>query len=662
MYNVPEIKREKAGRGRLIRKKLPGSVRQYGLPLLVLVLLTGFLLYCRGRVQTEFPVLRPVDGVVDTRDVDFTEGVYHIVNSWDYWPGRILTPEELSAPDAPPKDDDAPLNAEKGTWRVVLLAEPETYLTLCSFSIDYSTRVFVDGREVRNIGFVSDDPAEAVPMVRYMTLPLYSGADGRIEIVYQYANYVHNDGGFIQNTLISTPENIDEYQRALTLWSLMLSSGLLFFALYFLLGAAFQKSWAYAALSLCCAVIAFRNQFFYGEHLLGAGYSFLLEYRSVVLDVSLIPASALYLAAAFFPQVMGKHRRAIVLSFAALFAVLTACHFLVGTKQLVLLCHICYYVCVPCLLWLIVRFVRYYRTERITGSDALTLVAIALFTVILIYEGANTGSNSTINHFGVTPLAMVVCILILDVVISSRIQREALLLREARQRNELLGQVNDMNRDFLRTVAHELKTPLTVISGYAQLMARQLERGKLSGTAPERLETIRQEADRLADIVTRLMDYTYGQDREAELTAVDVEALFESAGAVLRPICAKRDNTLTFENACSGRIHGNFELLLQVLINLVVNASRHTENGLISVKAEDSEETAVFRVRDNGEGIAPEIAPHIFEKGYTTTDGRGLGLVICSETVALHGGTLELEATGPEGSCFRFTIPKERET
>ena len=69
-----------------------------------------------------------------------------------------------------------------------------------------------------------------------------------------------------------------------------------------------------------------------------------------------------------------------------------------------------------------------------------------------------------------------------------------------------------------------------------------------------------------------------------------------------------------------------------------------------------------FRVRDNGEGIASEIAPHIFEKGYTTTDGRGLGLVICSETVALHGGTLELEATGPEGSCFRFTIPKERET
>ena len=93
-------------------------------------------------------------------------------------------------------DDD-----KLGTWRIVLLAEPDTYLSLCSFSVDYSTRIFVNGQEVRNIGFVSDDPDEAVPMIRYMTLPLYSGSDGRIEIVYQYANYIHNQGGFIFQTV-----------------------------------------------------------------------------------------------------------------------------------------------------------------------------------------------------------------------------------------------------------------------------------------------------------------------------------------------------------------------------------------------------------------------------------------------------------------------------
>ena len=219
-----------------------------------------------------------------------------------------------------------------------------------------------------------------------------------------------------------------------------------------------------------------------------------------------------------------------------------------------------------------------------------------------------------------------------------------------------------MNRDFLRTVAHELKTPLTVISGYAQLMTRQMEKGALADNAPQRLETIRQEADRLAEIVTRLMDYTYGSSREAEFAAVDVPSLFESAGAVLRPVCAKRGNTLTFSQSAPFRIHGNRELLLQVLINLVVNASRHTENGEISVEAADGGAAVVFRVRDTGEGIAPEIVPHIFEKGFTTTNGQGLGLAICKDTVSLHGGTLALESTGPAGACFLFTVPKEEET
>ena len=420
----------------------------------------------------------------------------------------------LAASDESQKNRDAAIDDHLGTWRIILLAKPDTYLSLCSFSVDFSTRIYVNGKEVRNIGFVSDDPDEAVPMVRYMTLPLYSGEDGRIEIIYQSANFIHDDGGFIQNTIISTPENIDEYQRGLSLWSLLLSGGLMFLAFYFLLGAAFQKSREFAALALCCVVIAFRNQFFFGEHLLGAGYNFILEYRFVVLDVSLIPVSALILIFAFFPKVFKGHR-IIPIIFTAVFTVLSACHFIVGTRSLVLLCHICYYACAPFLLWSIYRFVRHYRKERIKEIDIVTLAAIAMLIVMLIYEGINSGSNSAVNHFGVTPFTMVVCILILDIVINTRLTEQTALLRDTQQRNKLLGKVNEMNSDFLRTVAHELKTPLTVISGYAQLMNRQLEKGSLAENAPERLKIIRQEADRLSEIVNHLMDYTYGQNRKS---------------------------------------------------------------------------------------------------------------------------------------------------
>ena len=634
-------------------------LKRYMLPALALLLIAAFFILGKSREQTEFPALYPRDGVLDARAVDFSGGVYHLVNSWDYYPGQLLSPAVFSDPAAAPmKDNDAPLNITKGTWRLRIQAQPNTYLTLCSYSIDYSTRIFVNGKEVRSIGYVSDDPAQAIPKVRYVTLPLYFDASGETEILYQYANYMHKDGGFIQNTLISTPENIDEYQRGLALNAMLISGGLLMLFFYFLFCAAFQKNREYAALALCCLVIALRNQFFSVQHLLPAAVSFYIEYRLVILDVSWIPLSTVFLLAAFFPQSAGKRP---LLAFAGLCFVLSALHFILDTHDLVLLCHICYYACLPFALWFLLRLFRAFRRQRPSAPECIALLAILFFTFMLIREGLATGSNSAVNHFGITPLAMLVCILLLAIVNNERISRQMAQLREARQRNELLLQMNATNNDFLRTVAHELKTPLTVISGYAQLIERQMQRDQISEKTPERLETIHSEAERLAEMVSQLMDYTYGQAKTAEMTAVNIDGLFRSAAAIMTPVCEKKQNVLTFHSDSVSRIHGNAELLLQVLINLIVNASRHTDSGRITVKAADAEGFVSFTVSDTGSGIAPEDAPHIFEKGYSTDDGRGLGLAICADTVRLHGGTLTLLETSEHGTRFGFTIPKEEE-
>ena len=638
-------------------KKALQTVKRYALPALVLLLVVAFFLYVRGRVQTEFPVLRPTDGVLDARGVDFSDEIYHVVNDWDYYPGHLYGPDAFAGSTMPQKDNDAPLDTTIGTWRLIMLAEPNTYLSLCSFSIDYGTRIFVNGNEVRSVGFVSDDPGKAVPKVRFVILPLYFDETGTVEIIYQYSNFVHNDAGFIQSTNLSTSENIDEYQRALALNAMVLSGGLLMLFFYFLLCAAFLKNREYAALALCCLVIAVRNQFFFTEHFLLPNYDFYLAYRTQVLDVSWIPASALYLLSAFYPKAVGKKA---FLALTGVFAVLSILHYVLPTQGLVSLCHVCYYVCVPFLGYVILRFIRYFRREqKLTRLDGLTLLAILLFVVMLILEGISTGSNSTVNHFGITPLAMVVCILLLAIVNNEKINRQKMQLEQEQQRNKLLLQLNATNNDFLRTVAHELKTPLTVISGYAQLIEFQMENGTSSPKTPERLKTIRSEADRLAQMVTRLMDYTYGKTRDAELNAVDVDALLKSAAAIMTPVCEKKQNALIFQNDSASPIHGNAELLLQVLINLIVNASRHTENGRITVEAADGEGFVSFTVSDSGEGIAPDAVPHIFEKGYSTDGSRGLGLSICRDTVGMHGGTLELVSTGPNGTTFCFTVPKE---
>ncbi|MBO6303075.1 MAG: HAMP domain-containing histidine kinase [Ruminiclostridium sp.] len=526
---------------------------------------------------------------------------------------------------------------------------------MCSFSVDYGTRVFLNGEEVRNIGYVSSDPAEAVPMVRYMTIPMYSGESGEIELIFQYSNFVHYEGGFIKTTYISTPENIEEYQRGLALWSILIGSGLIFLMFWFLLSAAIQRSWEYASLALCCLVTACRNQFFFSEHLFAPDIGFFWKYRLSVLDVSLIPAACLVLLCAFFPKAVGKR---IPISLGGVFGVLTALHFILDSKELVGLCHVCYYVCVPVMLWCIFRLCRYYiKVRKPDRMEIVSLGAVGVFTVMLIRDGLSTGTVQSVTYFGLTPLAMVICLMLLAIVINGRIQRQILALEEVKQENRLLEQTNEMNRDFLRMVAHELKTPLTVISGYAQLIGRQAEKSGQSDKTTERLRTMRSEADRLGTIVTGLMDYTYNKPLNVEMTAVDVGALLNDVSGVMAPVCAKKENTLKVSSKCAQKVCGNAELLLQVLINLIVNACRYTEKGAISVEAEDDGSSAVFLVTDTGSGIPPEAVPHIFERGYTTGEGSGLGLAICKETVELHGGTLELFSTNSQETSFRFTIP-----
>ena len=337
---------------------------------------------------------------------------------------------------------------------------------------------------------------------------------------------------------------------------------------------------------------------------------------------------------------------------------MTALHWILDTKELVTLCHVCYYVCAPFLLWCIFCLCRYYiKVRRPDRGEIVSFAAVSIFIVMLIREGISTGYVQSVTYYGLTPFTMVICIMLLAIVINGRIQRQMLALEEVKQKNRLLEQTNDMNRDFLRMVAHELKTPLTVISGYAQLIGRQAEKNGQNDKTTDRLHTIRSKADRLGTIVTGLMDYTYNKPRDTEMTAVDVVALLDDISAVMTPVCAKKENALTVKNECTHKVKGNSELLMQVLINLISNASRHTEKGTISAELREDGSSAIFTVTDTGSGIPPEAVPHIFEKGYTTGESSGLGLAICKETVELHDGTIELVSTGSEGTAFRFTVP-----
>ena len=628
-------------------------------PVLVLAIIAGFYVYVSQRLLTSMPEVRVADGIADFRGCPLEEQVYHLVNNWDYYPGKLYTPEDFAQEStAPKKAGPGEWDDHLGTYRVKILYEPHRYLELVSYSIDYSMRVFVNGAEVRNVGFVSEDPQKVVHDGHFITIPIYTG-EGETEIIYQYANFMHKEGGFIQATTIGSPEQIESYSRDRSMYAVG-TGGLFFLAFYFLLYAAYQKNREYAMLAACCLLMTFRNSHFINEFLRPEDFPFEWHYRIFILAVSMIPTMGAFLPAAYFPKLMPKW---FGRGFAVLCAVSVILHFVLPTEQLVLLCHINYYVCLAFLPVIVGLFVRYYlRKKQISKTEVMTISIIFLLYAAMTWESLNTGSNSLVAHFGMTPIALIISILGLSVATNIKITRRMELLAEEQNKNQMLEQVNAMNRDFLQTVTHELRTPLSVISGYAQLTQMQIEKGKLSEQTPERLSVIRSEADRLGAMVANLMAYTYGKTTEVELHMVDPSELLKNAVLIGEPICAKKGNRLTYECQMKSMAHGNFELLLQVMINLIANANRHTQDGQLHLQASEEGRYILFTVSDTGTGMEPEVAAHIFERGYSTDGGNGLGLAICMDTVKMHGGEMALKYTGPEGTAFEIRIPKEGES
>lgn len=624
------------------------------MPVVAALMIVVAIQLLEGKRQTGFQEIPPVDGVLDLTDVDLSHQVINVPNSWDFYPDHLYDAENFASGTVDGTEDQG--EGRYGTYRLLIKAPPRQYYTLCSYSIDYSTRVFVNGTEVYACGIVADNAAESVPQIGYMTIPLYSGDTGEIEIIYQYANFVHRDGGFIQPTYLSTPQNMEEFKEDNNLASLMLSGGLLFLSFYFLLCAAVQRRWDFFLLAVCCLLMALRDQNFLHIHLLAPAISWYVSYRVFMGVTSLLPGMLLFLLRSIYPSAT---KRLPALLFGAVMLAATVLIAVLPTMDLVNVCVAAWVIAVPYLIYLAWGVARYYLKEKkFSVADGLTLGGFAVLVGSVLLEGLYVNNSSAVSRYGIMPIGMLFFTLLTAISISLRIQAQKAALAESRSRSEMLERMNEMNLDFLHNVAHELKTPLTVISGYAQLTGLQISANHISNEMPGNLKTIQHEALRLADMVTKLMDYSYGHESETPFGPVEVKLLLESVQAICTPMCLKNKNRVVIEGKDCSDIYGNRAMLLQIFINLVVNANRHTESGVITVSASDTEsrEYVVFRVADTGSGISPELVSHIFEKGYSGDGGSGLGLAICRDAVEVHGGTLEVERTGPDGTVFAFTV------
>ena len=226
-----------------------------------------------------------------------------------------------------------------------------------------------------------------------------------------------------------------------------------------------------------------------------------------------------------------------------------------------------------------------------------------------------------------------------------------------------IDKTRKLKEEFISSVSHELRTPLTSIKGWSETLGYE-------GISREELDLglgiIQDETERLITLVEELLDFSrLASDRiRLQIDSVNVTKLAKDVVNQLGVKASEKNITLLTEfNTKESEIvdiQGDKNRLKQVLINLVQNALKFTEEGgYVVVRLSQGEEYTTFSVVDNGIGIKQENLDKVLEKFFQedyNKSGSGIGLAISNEIVKLHKGKMILESEKGEGTCITFTL------
>jgi signal transduction histidine kinase len=224
-----------------------------------------------------------------------------------------------------------------------------------------------------------------------------------------------------------------------------------------------------------------------------------------------------------------------------------------------------------------------------------------------------------------------------------------------------------MKSEFVTIVSHQLRTPITPIKGFLDLVLGG-HAGPLNDTQRSYLATVQANVDRLTTLVNQLLDL-------ARIEAGKVKANFQPT-SMQRAMC---EAMATLRQAYDGRglelrqsipgdlpeVRADYGLLIQILTNLLSNALKYTLEGSVTVTASVVEGFAQVDIADTGIGMSEQDRAQLFTQffrsetveEYAMTEGAGLGLSITRLLVEMHGGRIWVESVEGQGSTFSFTVP-----
>ena len=640
------------------------------------IFIAGVILLCQFIFLKPTHRLKPSQGQLDLQSWDQSrDEALSLSGNWDFYWNRFLTYQDLSKSnpepdlkvDVPQVWNNYKLRGENlpgfgyATYRLKVVGVPKGIpLAMRLQTLSTAYQLYINDQLMASNGMIGATKEQFAPEYQPRIVEFTPTGTG-FELIILVANFIYARGGMWYAIDFGTPEQIRNMDRRIVNKDLFLLGALAVMALYYLNIFLLRREDKSSLYFVFMCVMFVSRTLIYGDYLIYRLVPF-ISFPAIIsieyITVCWFTIFAVLMVRELFPEETSGTVLKSFLVYGSVMAVIYIFTHIAFYTRLVYLLQITsigmglYAIFCVC-----IAFIK-------GKKDALLVLVGAIMVIIAAAHDMLYQNNQILSNYGeLVPIGLFMLLFMQSFVLARRFSGA---FRDVESLSQKLLKLDKVKDEFLANTSHELRTPLSGVLGITEAML-QGSGGDLCSEQRQNLGIIAASCRRLANLVNDILDYSklkHG-DIRLNIKPIRVDGLMQTVVKVFQQLNKAKDFEVIIElSGTMPPVMADENRLVQILYNLIGNATKFTIKGYVKVSAKVTGAMIEVCVSDTGEGIPADKLADIF-KSFEQVDtsltrkhgGTGLGLSITKQLVELEGGRIWVQSTPGSGSEFYFTLP-----